>query len=192
LPPGKLEDVVDITAGSYRVCRAVRQWSPAPCADLEGNRAECESLAAKVMLKKGACAKDIIHALSGLSGKKAAAMRKYCEALARQQPEKCLAIPGISKEDAAFCRALAGGGEAACRDPVFSEAASRDCLFDLSIHQVLAGKIQLSAFPDEYKKQELVWPALLAANSNIACDELALEAYDEIVASFQLFTNIFR
>jgi hypothetical protein len=192
LPPGKLEDVVDITAGSYRVCRAVRQWSPAPCADLEGNRTECESLAAKAMLGKGDCTGDAIRVLSGLSGKKTGVMKKYCEALARQQPEKCLAIPGISKVDAAFCRALAGGGEAACRDPVFSEAASRDCLFDLGIHQVLAGKIPLSAIPVEYKKQELVWPALLAASSNTACAALALGAYDELVASFQLFTSIFR
>jgi hypothetical protein len=187
----ELKRIVDITAGAFWVCRAVRQKSPAPCAILEGNRAECESLAAMVMLQKGVCTKELIRILSGTWNKKAVTIEKYCEALASRRPEKCLTIPDSSKEEIVFCRALAGHGEIACRDPVLSKDISRDCLFELKIREVLAGKMPLSAVPDEYKKQELVWPALQAASSKIACDELALEAYDEMIAPLDLFTHTF-
>lgn len=191
LPPGELERIVKLTAGSFRVCQAVRRKSPAPCANLGSTRSECESLAAKVLLAEGACTEEVIRVLSEITRIKPAAIWRYCKTLANRQPENCLAIPGMSEKEAAICRALAGDGQTACRDPALSEAASRDCLFEFSIREALAGRIPVSAVPDEYKKQELVWPALLAAGSDISCDDLALGVYDEIVATLQLFPHIF-
>jgi hypothetical protein len=190
-PSGELERIVDLTAGSFRVCQAVRRRNPAPCADLGDYRTDCESLAAIAMLQKGACTEDVIRILSGLFERKPAATRKFCLALSNRQPEMCLAIPDASKKDIAFCRAMAGGGETACRNPVLSAVASQECLFELDIHEVLSGRIPASAILDEYKKHELVWMALMAASSDASCVELALRIYDEAVVSFQLFTYIF-
>jgi hypothetical protein len=188
---GELKRVVDVTAGTFWVCRAVRQKSPASCAVLESNRAECESLAVMVMLQQGVCTGELIRILSGAWNKKTATVEKYCEALASRKPEKCMTIPDSSEEEIVLCRAMAGHGEIACADPVLSKNASRDCLFELKIREILAGKIPLSAVPDEYKQQDLVWPTLLAANSKIACDDIALDAFDEVTAPLGLFTHAF-
>jgi hypothetical protein len=198
VPPEDLKRIAQATAGSLAVCRAVRHKSPDICAALGprgqgGLRTECESLAVRVgILYQNDCSDDAVAKISATWGRKSDAMREYCRAIKEAQPNLCMEIPGASPLEKVVCRALAGHGESACGDPVFSEETSRDCRNELSIQAVLAGKAPLTAIPQELKEQELVWPALLAARTAVACDDLAVDAFEELTAPLNLFNHAFE
>ena len=86
---------------------------------------------------------------------------------------------------------MSGQGRSACQDPALSEDASRDCQNHFYLQETLAGRIEPEAIPRELKERKLVWPALLAALSDIACDDLALDTYEEKAASLNLFNHDF-
>ena len=197
VPPGKLRRIAAMTAGTFMVCRAVRQKSPEACAALDppdrgGLRSECESLAVSVgILYQNDCSDEAVGKIASVWHRQAETVRKYCRAIKEKQPHQCAAIPDTSPLEQAACRAQAGHGETACQDPVFSKDTSRECQNELRIQEVLAGSIPPAAIPKELKEQELVWPALLAARGDIPCDELAIDAYEEMIAPLELFTHTF-
>jgi hypothetical protein len=198
IPRADLKRIAQVTAGSLAVCRAVRHKSPDICAalgpkDQGGLRTECESLVVRVgILYQNDCSDDAVSKISKTWGRKADAMREYCRAIKEAQPNLCMEIPGASPLEKIVCRALAGHGESACGDPVFSEETSRDCRNELRIQAVLAGKASLTALPQELRQQELVWPALLAASTAVTCDDLAVDAFEELTAPLNLFNHAFE
>lgn len=198
IPPEDLRRIAQVTAGSLAVCRAVRHKSPEVCAalgpkDQGGLRTECESLVMRVgILYQNDCSDESVGRMAAAWQKKPGVMRSYCLAIREQKPEECFSLPGGSPRVQAVCRALAGHGETACRDPALSKDNSAECRNQLQIQAAVAGRIQPAAISQELKQRELVWPALLAARSATACDQLAIDAFEELIAPLNLFNHAFE
>ena len=197
VPPKDVKSVVATTAGALAVCRAVRQKSPEVCASLEpadrgGMRSKCESIAIRVgILYRHDCSEEAVGIMASAFQAPPGVMMKFCFAVRDKKPLQCDSIPGIPPDGLAICRALAGRGKPACQNPVLSKKARQECLYDLLIQAAATGKTPLEAIPDELKEQDLLWPALLSLRSEKTCDELALDAYDEIIPLLNLFTHTF-
>jgi hypothetical protein len=187
----KLRAIVAKTSGTFIVCRAIRQKNIKACAVLERFEltSVCESMViTNTVMVQNDCSMELINEISAALNEKPKSIQTFCHAVRDQKPSLCNIEIDSRPFAQAMCRSQAGEGEQACNNLILGPEKINDCRNTLLIRDVMAGKKHLNALPQQVIERELLLPTLLAINSDLSCERLALDTYRKQIQKQNLFT----